>query len=74
MKRIGTMIVLALLAGRAGAAQDTTKQAPAPAAAVPAGHVTLAEAAVARTAGDRPTQQTGRTFPGSGSHARTLHK
>ncbi len=73
MKRIGTMIVLALLTGRAGAAQDTTKQAPAPApaptpapapaAAAPAADVTIAEAAVARTVVDRQPQDTGSTFP-----------
>jgi hypothetical protein len=61
MKRIGAMLVLALLAARGVAAQDTT-QAPAPAAAAPAAQVTVDEAVVARTVVDRQPQDTGRTF------------
>jgi hypothetical protein len=57
MKRIGTIVVLALLAGRGVAAQDST-QAPAPAAAV-----TVDEAVVARTVLDRQPQDTGSVFP-----------
>jgi hypothetical protein len=61
MKRIGAMLVLALLAARGVAAQDTT-QAPAPAAAAPAAQVTVDEAVVARTVVDRQPQDTGSTF------------
>jgi hypothetical protein len=57
MKRIGTIVVLALLAGRGVAAQDST-QAPAPAATV-----TVDEAVVARTVLDRQPQDTGSVFP-----------
>jgi DUF2914 family protein len=70
MKRIGMMVVVISFAGwRAGAAQDTTKQAPAPApaaapaAAAPAPDVTVVEAAVARTVVDRQPQDSGSTFP-----------
>lgn len=61
MKRIGAMLVLALLAARGVAAQDTT-QAPAPAAAAPAAQVSVDEAVVARTVVDRQPQDTGSTF------------
>jgi hypothetical protein len=61
MMRIGAMLVLALLAARGVAAQDTT-QAPAPAAATPAAQVTVDEAVVARTVVDRQPQDTGSTF------------
>ena len=71
MNRLGTLVVVALLAGRAGAAQDTTKSAPqnpapAPAAAPAAAaapDVTIGEAAVARSVVDRQPQDTGSTFP-----------
>lgn len=61
MKRIGAMVVLALLAARGVAAQDTT-QAPAPAAAAPAAQVTVDEAVVARSVVDRQAQDTGSAF------------
>ena len=70
MKRIGTIVVLAVLAGRGVAAQDTTQApqppptptaAPAPAAAAAA--VTVDEAVVARSVLERQPQDTGSTFP-----------
>lgn len=70
MNRIGTLVALALLAGRASAAQDTTKSAPPPPptpaaapAAAPAEDVTVVEAAVARSVVDRQPQDTGSAFP-----------
>lgn len=58
MKRIATMLTLALCAAPGLAAQDTTKAA-APAAAA----VDVAEAAVARSVVDRQPQDTGTAFP-----------
>ena len=63
MKRIGTIVVLAVLAGRGVAAQDTT-QAPTPApAAAAAPAVTVDEAVVARSVLERQPQDTGSAFP-----------
>ena len=70
MNRIGGMIVLALLAARGSAAQDTTKAqaptpapAPAPAAAAAPADVSVSEATVAKTVVDRVPQDTGSAFP-----------
>jgi hypothetical protein len=71
MKRIGTIVVLAVLAGRGVAAQDTTqapKPAPTPAAApapapAAAPAVTVDEAVVARSVLERQPQDTGTAFP-----------
>jgi hypothetical protein len=69
MNRIGSLVVVALLAARGSAAQDTTKaQAPAPApapapTAAAAPDVTVDEAVVARTVVDRQPQDTASTFP-----------
>lgn len=61
MKRIAMIVVLALLAGRSVAAQDST-QAPAPSAAAAPASVTVDEAVVARSVLDRQAQDTGSTF------------
>ncbi len=60
MKRIATIVVLALLAGRGVAAQDTTQAPTAAPAATPT--VTVDEAVVARTVLDRQPQDTGSAF------------
>lgn len=62
MKRIGTMVVLSLLAARGLAAQDST-QAPPAASAAPAPTVTISDAVVAKTVLDRQPQDTGTAFP-----------
>jgi hypothetical protein len=65
MNRIGSLVVLALLAARGSAAQDTTKApspAPAPAAEATAA-VMVDEAVVARSVVDRQPQDTASTFP-----------
>ncbi len=64
MKRIGTMVVLSVLAARGLAAQDSTQAPPAaPAAAAPAPAVTISDAVVAKTVLDRQPQDTGTAFP-----------
>ncbi len=63
MKRIATILTLAVCTAPGLAAQDTTKAA-APAAAAPAATaVDVAEAVVARSVVDRQPQDTGTAFP-----------
>src|SRR5260370_2934481 len=63
MKRIATILTLAVCTAPGLAAQDTTKAA-APAAAAPAAAaVDVAEAVVARSVVDRQPQDTGTAFP-----------
>lgn len=62
MKRIATILTLAICTAPGLAAQDTTKAAP-PAAAAPAAAASVAEAAVARSVVDRQPQDTGSAFP-----------
>jgi hypothetical protein len=63
MKRIATILTLAVCTAPGLAAQDTTKAA-APAAATPAAAVVdVAEAVVARSVVDRQPQDTGTAFP-----------
>jgi hypothetical protein len=57
MKRIATILTLAICTAPGLAAQDTTK------AAAPAAAATVAEAAVARSVVDRQPQDTGSAFP-----------
>jgi DUF2914 family protein len=61
MKRIATIVVLALVAGRGVAAQDST-QAPASAPGAATASVTVDEAVVARSVLDRQPQDTGSAF------------
>ncbi len=63
MKRIATILTLAVCTAPGLAAQDTTK-AGAPAAAAPAAAaVQVAEAVIARSVADRQPQDTGTAFP-----------
>jgi hypothetical protein len=57
MKRIATILTLAICTAPGLAAQDTTKAAP------PAAAASVAEAAVARSVVDRQPQDTGSAFP-----------
>jgi hypothetical protein len=57
MKRIATILTLAICTAPSLAAQDTTK------AAAPAAAASVAEAAVARSVVDRQPQDTGSAFP-----------